>query len=196
MKQVAPAAGRNKEPLREVLAGVLPSAGTVLTIAEGSGEHCIHFARAFPHLTWQPTDRDDTALASIAAYREEAELPNVRQPIRLDVEAHPWPVTTAEAVLCINMVHIAPWEAALALFAGAAAILASRSPLILYGPYKFDGAFTAPSNEAFDQSLRARDPRWGVRDVRDLEAASAAWFTLRETITMPANNHSLLFRRA
>lgn len=194
MKQVAPAAGRNKEPIREVLARVLPSSGTVLTIAEGTGEHCLHFARAFPQLVWQPTDRDDAALASIAAYRDEAQLPNVRAPVRLDVTERPWPVEAADAITCINMVHIAPWEATLALFAGAGELLTAGAPLILYGPYRFDGV-TAPSNEAFDQSLRARDPRWGVREVRDLEAAAKPWFALRETFTMPANNHSLLFRR-
>jgi hypothetical protein len=197
MKQIAPAAGRNKEPIREVLARALPASGTVLMIAEGSGEHAAYFAAAFPQLTWQPTDRDDTALASIAAWCDEAQLPNLRVPLRLDVTDAVWPVAAADAITCINMIHIAPWEATLGLFAGAARTLPAGGLLFLYGPYRFDGAFTAPSNEAFDQSLRSRDPRWGVRDVRDLEATAAATgFALREAVAMPANNHSLLFRRA
>ena len=196
MKQIAPAAGRNKEPIREVLARALPASGTVLMIAEGSGEHAAYFAGAFPQLTWQPTDRDDTALASIAAWCDEAQLPNLRAPLRLDVTDAVWPVAAADAITCINMIHIAPWEATLGLFAGAARTLPAGGLLFLYGPYRFDGAFTAPSNEAFDQSLRSRDPRWGVRDVRDLEATAAATgFALREAVAMPANNHSLLFRR-
>jgi hypothetical protein len=194
MKRHAPAAERNREPIREVLARHLPAAGTVLTIAEGSGEHAVHFARAFPTLSWQPSDPDPEALASIAAWRDEVALPNLAAPLALDVTAARWPLDRADAITCINMVHIAPWEAALGLFAGAARLLAPGALLYLYGPYRFDGEFTAPSNEAFDQSLRARDPSWGVRDVRDLEAA-ATGFELREIAEMPANNHSLVFRR-
>lgn len=194
MKQHAPAAARNRDPIRDVLAHALPDSGVVITIAEGSGEHAVHFARAFPHLIWQPTDRDEVALASIEAWRTEAALPNLRAPLRLDV-TETWPVTAADAITCINMIHIAPWEATLGLFAGAARVLAPGALLYLYGPYRHDG-ITAPSNEAFDQSLRSRDPRWGVRDVRDLEAVAATTgFALRETVTMPANNHSLLWRR-
>lgn len=194
MKQHAPAAARNREPIREVLARVLPSSGTVLTIAEGSGEHAVHFAAAFRALIWQPTDRDEAALESIAAWCADARLPNLRGPLPLDVTLTPWPLAAADAITCINMIHISPWEATLGLFAGAARLLATGALLFLYGPYRFDGVFTAPSNEAFDQSLRSRDPRWGIRDVRDLEAA-ATGFALRETVTMPANNHSLVFRR-
>jgi hypothetical protein len=194
MKKHAPAAQRNREPIREVLARHLPEAGTVLTIAEGSGEHAVHFARSFSALTWQPSDVDPEALASIAAWRDETALGNLASPIELDVTAARWPVEHAGAITCINMVHISPWEATLGLFAGAARTLAPGALLYLYGPYRFDGTFTAPSNEAFDQSLRARDPRWGVRDIRDLEAA-AEGFALREVIAMPANNHSLVFRR-
>lgn len=193
MKQHAPAAVRNREPIADVLSRALPPTGVVLAIAEGSGEHAVHFATRFPHLTWQPTDRDDTALASIAAWRAEAALPNLRAPLRLDVMDATWPVAEAAAITCINMIHISPWEATLALFAGAARVLPTGGLLYLYGPYRFDGV-TAPSNEAFDQSLRSRDPRWGVRDVRDLERA-ADGFALGEVVAMPANNHSLLFRR-
>jgi hypothetical protein len=193
MKKSAPAALRNREPIAEVLARHLPKTGTVLTIAEGSGEHALHFAKTFPALTWQPSDLDPEALASIAAYRDEAALANLAAPIALDVTWPTWPIERADAITCINMIHISPWEATLGLFAGAARTLAPGALLYLYGPYRFDGAFTAPSNEAFDASLRARDPRWGVRDVRDLEAA-ATGFALREVVTMPANNHSLVFR--
>ena len=195
MKQHAPATERNREPIRAVLARELPAHGTVLEIASGSGEHAVAFARAFPALTWQPTDTSPAALASIAAWRAEAGLANLAAPLALDVTT-PWPLAHADAIVCINMVHIAPWEAALALFAGAGRLLAPEGLLYLYGPYRFDGAFTAPSNAAFDESLRARDPRWGIRDVRELEAAAAAHgLALRETIAMPANNHSLIVRR-
>jgi len=192
VKKSAPAALRNREPIAEVLARHLPKAGTVLTIAEGSGEHVLHFAKTFSALTWQPSDLADS-LASISAWRDEAALPNLAAPIELDVTWARWPIERADAITCINMVHISPWEATLGLFAGAARTLAPGALLYLYGPYRFDGK-TAPSNDEFDASLRARDPRWGVRDVRDLQAAATA-FTLDEAVAMPANNHSLLFRR-
>lgn len=196
MKQVAPAAGRNKEPIRTVLADHLPPTGLILTIAEGSGEHAVHFARSFPALTWQPTDRDPTALASIAAYRDEESLPNLRAPLALDVTTTPWPIAHADAITCINMIHISPWSATLALFAGASRLLAPNALLYLYGPYKFSGEFTAASNAAFDHSLRSRNPEWGVRDVTDLDTlAHSSGFLRTHTIDMPANNHSLIFRR-
>ncbi len=194
MKQHAPATQRNREAIREVLARVLPPSGTVLEIASGTGEHAVAFANAFPALRWQPSDPDPVARASITAYRAEAQLPNLAEPLALDVRGE-WPIDRADAIACINMVHIAPWEAALALFAGAARLLAPGALLYLYGPYKFGGAFTAPSNEEFDRSLRSRDARWGVRDVAEL-AKAAAGFTITETVAMPANNHSLIFRRS
>lgn len=191
----APATARNREPIREVLARELPPQGTVLEIASGSGEHAVYFAQAFPALTWQPTEVSEDGLASIAAWRAEAHPANLRAPITLDVTAARWPVTHADAILCINMVHIAPWEAALGLFAGAARVLPPGALLYLYGPYRVGGAFTAASNAEFDRSLRSRDPRWGVRDVGELEAAARPHgFVLREAIAMPANNHSLVFR--
>jgi len=191
VKQHAPAAARNREPIREVLARVLPERGIVLEIASGSGEHAIAFAHAFPALTWQPSDADPTALASIAAHRDEAGLANLAAPLALDV-TRPWPIDHADAIVCINMIHISPWESALALFANAGRILGSV--LYLYGPYSFDRALV-PSNADFDRSLRSRDSRWGVRDVADLEqAARSHGLELRETIAMPANNHSLVFR--
>jgi hypothetical protein len=195
MKQHAPATARNREPIHEVLARVLPASGTVLELAAGSGEHSIYFAQCFPALAWQPSDIDDTALASIEAWRGEAGLPNLRVPLRLDVTQDAWPIDRADVVTCINMVHIAPWHAALGMFAGVGRL---GAPLLyLYGPYRFGGEFTAPSNAEFDRSLRARDPSWGVRDVRDLEAAARErGYRLDQVIAMPANNHSLIFRRA
>jgi SAM-dependent methyltransferase len=195
MKQHAPATERNRDAIREVLQRELPATGTVLEIASGTGQHAVHFAAAFPNLTWQPSDPEATSRASIAAYRAEANLANLAAPLALDVTA-PWPVEAVDAIVCINMVHISPWESALALFAGAGQRLAEGALLYLYGPYRFDGT-TAASNEQFDASLRARDPRWGVRDVRELgAAASEHGLVLRGAVAMPANNHSLLFRRA
>ncbi len=194
MKQHAPAAARNREPIREVLAHVLPETGDVLEIASGSGEHAVYLAAAFPHLSWQPTDAGASALASIAAWRAGAGLANLRAPLELDASAPRWPIDRADAIVCINMIHIAPWQATLGLFAGAARL--GAPVVVLYGPYLVDGA-TAPSNHEFDASLRARDPRWGVRELRDVEtAAAAAGLVLAETVAMPANNLSVVFRRA
>jgi SAM-dependent methyltransferase len=194
MKQCSPAAARNKEPIREVLARHLPARGLVLEIASGTGEHAAHLAAHFPDLLWQPTDVAPSALASIEAFRSESPLPNLLPPLVLDVTA-PWPVASADAILCINMVHISPWEASLALFSGAARTLSPSGLLYLYGPYRFSGAI-APSNDAFDRSLRERDPRWGVRDIDDLRAAAAPLgLALSHIIPMPANNHSLIFER-
>ena len=196
MKRTAPAAARNREPIADVLATVLPERGTVVEIASGSGEHAIHFATRFPQLRWQPTDRDTEALASITAYQAEAGLPNLLPPIELDVTRTPWPIEHADAIVCINMIHIAPIEAMEQLFAGASRVVPAEGLLYLYGPYRFHGTFTAPSNEAFDGSLRSRDPRWGVRDIREINAAATrTGFGLVDTIAMPANNHSLVFRR-
>ncbi len=188
----APAAERNAAPILEVLQRVLPASGVVLEIASGTGQHAVYMARALPGITWQPSDPDPMARDSIAAYVTEAALPNLRPPLALDVTA-PWPVSAADAIVCINMLHISPWSAALALFAGAAAVLPEGAVLYTYGPYVIDGE-TAASNREFDRSLRARDPSWGVRELRDLEQA-AAGFALDETVAMPANNHSLVWRR-
>lgn len=193
-KQRAPATERNREPIREVLARELPDRGTVLEIASGSGQHAVHFAAAFPALTWQPSDPSPAARDSIAAWGAEAQLANLRPPLALDAEAERWPIDRADAIVCINMVHIAPWQAALGLFAGAARLLPPGALLYLYGPYRVAGV-TAPSNEDFDRWLRERDPRWGVRDVDELSAAATRHgFALREVVAMPANNHSLVFR--
>lgn len=194
-KRTAPAAARNREPILEVLRRVLPPRGLVLELASGSGEHAIYFAAALPGLTWQPTDVSADAVASVAAWRDEAGLPNLRPPLPLDATA-PWPVERADAVIAINLIHIAPWAVAEAVFAGAARVLVDDGALITYGPYRFAGAFTAPSNAAFDADLRARDPAWGVRDVVDLDAlATRCGLTRVETVALPANNHVLVWRR-
>jgi hypothetical protein len=195
MKQYAPATARNREPIREVLARHLPERGQVLEIASGTGEHAVYMAGSFPALRWQPSDCEPAALASIEAWRAEAGLPNLLPPLVVDVTAPVWPVTGADAMVCINMVHISPWEAALGLFAGASRTLPLGGVLYLYGPYRFDG-FTASSNEDFDRALRERDPRWGVRDVRDVStAALARGLVLEHVVAMPANNHSLVLVR-
>ena len=196
-KLVAPAAQRNREPILSVLADVLPATGTVLEIASGSGEHAVHVARTWPALRIQPTDPSEEALGSIAAWRAESGLANLLPPVRLDVHEQPWPVESADAILCINMIHIAPWSATEALFGGAAALLSPGAPLYLYGPFRRPGRPLEPGNAAFDQSLRARDPGWGLRNLADVErVAKAAGFDLAKVIEMPANNLSLVFRRS
>jgi hypothetical protein len=195
-KRHAPATLRNRDAIVAVLADWLPPAGTVLEVASGSGEHVVHFAAAFPGLVWQPSDPDPDALTSIAAWSGEAGLANVAPPLELDASASDWPLAAADAVLCINMIHISPWAATLGLFAGAARLLPARAPLIFYGPYIEADVATAESNLAFDASLRARNPEWGLRDTRDLVAAAkAADFVFAERRAMRANNLMLLFRR-
>ena len=195
-RRFAPAVARNKAAITEALARHLPATGLVLEIASGSGEHALHFAAHFPALTFQPTDPDAAALASIAAWRAEAQLPNLLPPLALDVMADAWPVQKADAVLCINMIHIAPWEATAALIRGAAQVLPRDGILFLYGPFKQGGQHTAPSNAEFDTSLRAQDARWGVRDIEAVtEIASAAGCAAPVVEAMPANNLSVIFRR-
>jgi hypothetical protein len=191
----APATERNREPIAAVLRQVLPASGNVIEVASGTGEHVVHFARLFPDLVWQPSDADPDGLGSIRAWREEAGLANVREPIALDVAAA-WPALDADAILCINMVHISPWAATEGLMRGAGGLLAPGAPLILYGPYRRKDATTAPSNEAFDASLKSRNPAWGLRDVAAVEREAAAnGLALERLFEMPANNLILLFRR-
>ena len=194
-KRHAPATERNRDAIVAVLREELPPSGLVLEVASGSGEHAIRFAAAFPALDWQPSDPDSAALVSIAAWREEAGLANLRPPVRLDAAA-PWPVERSDAILCINMVHISPWTATLGLLRGAGACLPPGGLLYLYGPYLREGMETAPSNLAFDASLRARDPQWGLRRVEDMiAAADAQGLRFDRLVEMPANNLSLLFRK-
>jgi SAM-dependent methyltransferase len=192
----APATLRNREPLLAVLRRTLPPAGTVLEVASGTGEHAAFFAAALPALVWQPTDLDPAARASIAAWC--ADVPNVRPPLPLDAAVpDTWEITAADAMLCVNMIHIAPWAACEGLLAGAGRVLPAGAPLVLYGPYRVGGVHTAPSNAAFDDGLRAQNPAWGVRDLEDvLAVASTHGLRHDETVAMPANNLTVVLRRA
>jgi SAM-dependent methyltransferase len=194
VKRHAPATARNREPIAAVLEAELPARGLVLEIASGSGGHCAFFAERFTALRWQPSDPEEAAQASIADWREG--LPNVLPPLELDAAADLWPIAAADAILCVNMVHISPWEATLGLMAGAGRLLAPGAPFILYGPYRQRDVPTAELNEAFDVSLKARDPRWGLRHVEEVSAVGAAQgLALQRIVPMPANNLSLVFRR-
>nr|WP_061168706.1 DUF938 domain-containing protein [Caballeronia hypogeia] len=194
IRRRAPAAERNRDAILAVLTRVLPRSGVVLEIASGTGQHAVHCATALPDIVWQPSDPDAGARDSIAAWRAHAALANLNSPLALDVMSDDWGIAKAAAIVCINMIHIAPWEAACALFRGAGARLDAGGVLYLYGPYRRNGAHTAPSNEAFDQQLRANDPRWGVRDMEAVEAlGEEAGFRIAESVAMPANNFSLVF---
>ncbi|EUC13272.1 UNVERIFIED_ORG: uncharacterized protein DUF938 [Burkholderia sp. CF145] len=196
LRQHAPSAERNREPILAVLERVLPATGTVLEIASGTGQHAIHFAAALPHLVWQPSDLDDEARASIAAWTAHSGLANVRPPIALDVRDASWGIEAAAAIVCINMIHISPWASAQALIGGAGRLLGAGGVLFLYGPYRRGGAHTAPTNAAFDEQLQRRNPAWGVRDMEAVVAlADAAGFDADEPVEMPANNFSLVFRK-
>ena len=196
MKRHAPAAARNRAPITEVLEKVLPPSGLVLEVASGSGEHVVHFARHFAHLEWQPSDPDPDALKSIAAHAADADLLNVRDPVALDAAGENWPIDKADAILCINMVHISAWSACVGLMRNAGRLLPARAPLILYGPYRRAGVETVPSNEAFHQSLKARNPEWGLRDLEDVVAeAERNLLALERVHEMPANNLTLVFRK-
>jgi SAM-dependent methyltransferase len=193
----APAAARNRDPILRLLQDHLPRRGLVLEIASGSGEHIAHFARASdPGLVFQPSDADPAARSSIDAWTAALGLPNVRPAVAIDVTSEHWPVPHADAVLCINMIHIAPWAATIGLMRGAARVLGSRGLLYLYGPFRRKGGPTAPSNERFDQDLRRQNPAWGVRDIEAVAAQAAAeGFASPLVEDMPANNLSLIFRR-
>jgi SAM-dependent methyltransferase len=190
----APAADRNKEPILDVLRRILPRRGLVLEIAAGTGQHTAHFASALPGLQWQPTEPDADYHDSIRAWTDN--LPNVLPPLALDVSAWPWPVERADAVLCINMIHISPWQSTLDLMAGAGAILPTGGVLFLYGPYKRGGAHTAPTNEAFDADLRTRNAAWGLRDMETvIDVAGSNGLVFKEAVAMPANNFSVVFAK-
>jgi SAM-dependent methyltransferase len=195
-RQYRPHVPRNRDPILDVLKRVLPQRGVVLEIASGSGEHAAYFAQALPQLTWQPSDPDETALASVAAHRDAASLANLLPPLHLDVTAASWPLARADAVICCNMIHIAPWAACEGLVAGAARVLPTGGVLYLYGPYKIGGTHTAPSNRDFDVYLRSQNPAWGIRDLDEVTAlAGRHTFTPVETVAMPANNLSVIFAR-
>lgn len=195
-RRSAPHVARNAVPIVDVLRDVLPERGLVLEVASGTGEHALHFARAFPNLLWQPSDPDPAAVRSIEAWRTQAGLFNLLPAVALDARARDWPVEAADAMLCINMVHISSWTATLGLMRGAGRLLAPRAPLYLYGAYRQAGVETAPSNAAFDESLKARDPEWGLRDLEAVVAeARVHGFALETVIPMPANNLSVVFRK-
>ncbi len=192
-----PATLRNRDAILDVLRGVLPASGIVLEIASGSGEHVVHFAQALPNLTFQPTDPEHAALKSIAGWIDHEGLKNVRAPLMLDASSDKWPVTSAAAILCINMIHIAPWRAAEGLIRGAARILEQGSPLYFYGPYRRNDVLTAPSNEAFDANLKSRNKDWGLRNLEDVATLAKTYgFSAPEVTEMPANNLSVVFRKS
>jgi SAM-dependent methyltransferase len=192
----APATQRNRDPILAVLQEVLPETGLVLEVASGTGEHAVHFARAFPALTWQPSDPDPGARRSISAWIAAEGLQNVNAPLELDAASEEWPIDGASAMVCINMIHISPWEATEGLMRGAGRILGSGAPLYLYGPFRRAGHTLEPSNEAFDRDLRRKDPRWGLRDVDEVtDCAAACGLEHVRIVEMPANNLSLVFRR-
>ena len=196
-KETAPSPERNKGPILEVLSRVLPARGKVLEIGSGTGQHVAHFAAALPALTFQPSEMDDARHASIAAWVREAGLHNVLPPLAFDVARLPWPVAKADAIVCINVIHISPWEATLALMKGAGAILPPGGVLVTYGPYRRNGRHTAPSNEEFDAWLKARNPAHGVRDLEEVaQVAAGEGLELVETVAMPANNFTVVFRRS
>jgi len=191
----SPATDRNKQPILDVLCGILPPEGHILEIASGTGEHVVYFAEALPNLNWQPTDPDGASLATIRARVHAAGLTNVHDPIDLDVRNAPWPVELSDAVLCINMVHISPWAATEALFSNARSILSPSGVLYLYGPYRQSDQDTTASNEAFDASLRSRNSEWGIRSLEEVvHFADTQGFVLENTRDMPANNLSVVFR--
>jgi Protein of unknown function (DUF938) len=192
----APATLRNRDSIVDVLRDVLPTTGVILEVASGSGEHVVHFARNFPSLIFQPSDLDQDALLSIAAWVKATGVTNVHTPIALDASEPVWPIGSADGIICINMIHISAWEATVGLIKGAAAILPPGAPLCLYGPYLRQGIVTAPTNEAFDRSLRDRNPNWGLRDLEAVAAKAQTLGFSAPTITeMPANNLSVVFRR-
>ena len=195
-RRSSPAALRNREPILDVLRGILPPHGTVVEVASGSGEHVVHFARALPNLLWQPSDPSAEARESIRAIAAEESLPNILAPLDLDATAADWPLERADALVAINMVHISPWAATLGLLRHAARLLPSAGPLILYGPYQQQNETMAPSNAAFDADLRSRNPEWGIRSLEDLvDEADRAGFRMVRVVKMPANNLSVILAR-
>jgi SAM-dependent methyltransferase len=193
---VSPSAERNKAPIADILKHVLPDHGTVLEISSGTGQHVVHFAREMPDLIWQPSERDEPSLRSIERWMAAESLPNILAPLRIDVTELPWPAGNAAAIVCLNMIHIAPWSAAEGLIQGAGSVLGQGGILFLYGPYRQSGVPTSPSNEAFDAQLRSRNREWGLRSVEDVARyAKLHGFGAPDIHEMPANNLSLVFRK-
>lgn len=187
---------RNREPIAAVLDSVLPTTGTVLEVASGTGQHADYFSARYPNLRWQTSDQDPRYLTSVGAVVARAGRANLLAPLTLDT-THPWPIVQADAIFCANMIHIAPWEATVGLFQGAGRILARSAPLITYGPYRVDGEQTAASNAQFEQHLKSLDPRFGIRDIGELETlAEEHGLSLKERFAMPANNFILHWTRS
>ncbi len=197
-RQFAPSTARNRDPIWAVLHPELPSRGLVLEVASGSGEHTAHFARlAGPQIVFQPSDPEAQARASIDAWAANSGLTNILPALALDAAADAWPIARADVVVCINMIHIAPWDSTVGLVRGAARVLPPGGMLFLYGPYRRAGHHTAPSNAAFDADLRRRNPAWGVRDLEAVaDLAAAAGFTPPVVAEMPANNLCVHFRHS
>jgi len=192
-----PATARNRDVIADVLKRYLPATGTVLEIASGSGEHSVYFAGFFPDLRWQPSDPDPLNLESIAAWGDAAGADNLRPPLPINASDVVLPIDSADAMICINMIHISPWDATEGLMRNAAKLLPPGAPLYLYGPYRIGGVHTAPSNEAFDRSLRSQNETWGVRDLEDVCAeAEKNGLSFVECVEMPSNNQSVIFRKA
>ena len=192
----SPSAERNRQPIAEVLSRVLPQSGLVLEVGSGTGQHAVHFARVMPHLTWQPSEQDADCLRSISAWASIEDQLNMRPPLSLDINAEQWPIEATDAVVSINLIHIAPWSATHALLRGASSILPASGLLCLYGPYRVGGKHTSASNRAFDAQLRAVNPGWGVRDLDEVsDGASAVDLEFVRTFEMPANNLLVVFRK-
>jgi SAM-dependent methyltransferase len=196
--RTSPSTARNRQPILDVLRPRLPADARVLEVASGAGEHALFLAAALPGVRWQPTDRDAEALASIAAWRAASGSANLAEPLRLDAaDLATWPAGPFEAVVCVNMVHISPWAATVGLMTGAGRVLTPGGRLFLYGPYVEAGVETAPSNLAFDENLKSRDPAWGLRDLAEVKALAAGQgLAFAERIAMPANNLIVVFERA
>lgn len=193
---VSPSAERNKGPIAEILMRVLPAQGDVLEVGSGTGQHVLHFAQAMPYLRWQPTERDADCLKSIASWLAQTTAPNVNAPYHLDVYDDIWPVAEVAAVVCINMIHIAPQSATKALLRGAGNVIARGGIMFLYGPYRRQGRHISAENKAFDELLKAENPEWGVRNLEDVaRLAASEGFELQDTHDMPANNLAVIFRK-
>jgi hypothetical protein len=193
----SPSAQRNRGAIAGVFSQVLPQSGLVLEVGSGTGQHAVHFARVMPHLIWQPTEQDEDCLRSISAWTAVEPLANVRQPLYLDVTETRWPIAVADAIICINMIHVSPWSTTQALLRGAQHILPPAGFLCLYGPFRVAGKHTAASNRAFDAQLRAINSEWGVRDLDAVSKEARAYnIELARTFEMPANNLIAIFRKS